>query len=210
MIIATHLRVPLSIEWHPTRRWYHPTFSPKHGVLLVLLGAVLTGAALAQTWTWQTSLAGLAAFLGVQAEHPLTVQIKQRRSLKPRYLLWSGLYGLGAVAIASWLTLQHPSLIWVCFGGAIAMLVNVMAVYQRRQKVISTELLMFAAICLSTLFVYGTTTDGITAEAIGFWVLNTLFFSSAIFTIKLRKVKTSSLQGALIFHWSAIAMIALL
>ena len=210
MTITTNLRLALPIEWHPTKRWYQPTFSPEHGVLLVLLGALLTGASLAQTWTWQTSLAGLAAFLGLQAEHPLTVQIKQRRSIKPRYLLWSGLYGLGAVAIALWLTVQHPSLIWVCLGGAIAMIINVVAVYKRQQKMISTEIVMFAAICLSTLFTYGTTAHVITVEAVGLWLLNTLFFSSAVFTIKLRKVKTSSLQSGIIYHCGAIAIIALL
>jgi len=210
-IAASDLRLlTIPIEWHPTKRWYQPTFSPEHGVLLVLLGALLTGASLAQGWTWQTSLASLGAFLGLQAEHPLTVQIKQRRSLKPRYLLWSTLYGSGAIAIAAWLTWQHPSLVWVCLGGAIAMLINVIAVYKRRQKVISTELLMFAAICLSTLFAYGTTADGITVQAVGLWLLNTLFFSSAIFTIKLRKVKTSSLYGALMFHWGAIGLVAFL
>ena len=198
----------LPIEWHPTKRWYQPTFSPEHGVLLVLLGALLTGASLAQAWTWQTSLAGLAAFLGLQAEHPLTVQIKQRRSLKPRYLLWSAVYGGGAIAIALWLTFQHPSLIWVCFGGVIALFVNAVAVYNRRQKAVSTELLMFAAICLATLFAYGTTADGLTVQAVGFWLLNTLFFSSAIFTIKLRKAWTSSLHGALIFHGTALLLIA--
>ena len=202
--------MPLPIEWHPTKRWYQPTFSPEHGVLLVLLGALLTGASLAQTWTWQTSLACLAAFLGLQAEHPLTVQIKQRRSIKPRYLLWSGIYGFAAAAIALWLTYQHPSLIWVCLGGVTAMIINVVAVYKRRQKMVSTEILMFAAICLSTLFAYGTTAHGITVEAVGFWLLNTLFFSSAIFTIKLRKVKTSSLQSGLLFHGGAVVALVLL
>lgn len=160
----------------------------------MLLGALLTGASLAQDWTLQTSLAGLGAFLGLQAEHPLTVQIKQRRSWKPRYLLWSGIYGSGAVAIAVWLTIQHPYLLWVCGGGAIAMAVNILSVLKRRQKEIDIEIVMFAAICLSTLFAYGATADGLGVQAIGLWLLNTLFFASAIFTIKLRKVKTSSLR----------------
>jgi hypothetical protein len=95
-------------------------------------------------------------------------------------------------------------------GGAIAMGINVLAVFRRRQKVISTEILMFAAICLATLFAYGTTATALSVEAVGLWLLNTLFFSSAIFTIKLRKVKTSSLKGGLIYHAVAIALIALL
>jgi hypothetical protein len=207
-ISRNHLTLP--VEWDSRKPWYRPTFSPEHGVLLVLMGALLTGASLAQTWTWQTSLACVATFLALQAEHPLTVQIKQRRSLKLHYLLWSGLYGSSALALALWLTSQHPSLIWVCAGGAIAMGINVLAVFYRRQKVISTEILMFAAICLSTLFAYGTTADGLSVQAVGLWLLNTLFFSSAIFTIKLRKAKTSSLKGGLIYHGVAISIIALL
>ncbi|MEM1252735.1 MAG: YwiC-like family protein [Cyanobacteria bacterium P01_H01_bin.21] len=189
-----------------TKSVYSPTFSPEHGVLLVLAGALLTGASLAQAWTWETTLACLAAFLGLQAEYPLTVQIKQRRSLKPRYLLWAGLYGSSAIAIALTLSYRHPDLIWVCAGAAIAMGINVVAVLNRRQKTIDTEILMFMAICLSTLFVYGVTAGSLTVQAIGLWMLNSLFFASAVFTIKLRKAKTSSLTGSLVYHSVAIAL----
>ena len=210
MVVISEAVISLPLERRSSKPWYRPTFSPEHGVLLILLGALLTGASLAQAWTWQTSVAGLAALLGLQAEHPLTVQIKQRQSWKPRYLVWAGLYGSGAIALAAWLTVQHPSLIWVCGGGAIALGLNILAVLRRRQKAIRTEIVMFAAICLATLFAYGTTADGLSSKAVGLWVLNTLFFSSAVFTIKLRKVKTSSLQGAVIYHTVAIAVIALL
>ncbi|MEM0978710.1 MAG: YwiC-like family protein [Cyanobacteria bacterium P01_H01_bin.58] len=190
--------------------WYLPTFSPEHGVLLVLAGAILTGASLAQAWTWETTLACLGAFLGLQAEYPLVVQIKQRRSWKPRYVFWAGLYGSVAIAIAAWLTYHHPSLIWVCGGGALAMALDVWAVLQHRQKAIDVEIMMFAAICMSTLFVYGTTVNALTIEAVGLWLLNTLFFASAVFTIKLRKVRTSCLKGGLIYHGVAVAGIVLL
>ena len=189
---------------------YLPTFSPEHGVLLVLAGALLTGASLAQAWTWETTLACLAAFLGLQAEHPLTVQIKQRRSLKPRYLLWAGLYGGSAMAIALFLSYRHPHLLWICAGAAVAMGINILAVLNRRQKTIDTEILMFVAICMSTLFAYGVTAGDLTTQAIGLWMLNSLFFASAVFTIKLRKVKTSSLTGSLVYHSVAIAIAATL
>ena len=190
--------------------WYLPTFSPEHGVLLVLLGAVLTGASLAQTWTWETTLACLGAFFGLQAEHPFVIQIKQRSSWKLRYLFWAGLYGGIAIAIATWLVYQHSCLIWVCVGAAIAMGLNVWSVFQRCQKTIAIEIAMFAAICLATLYVYGTTADTLTLKAGGLWLLNTLFFASAVFTIKLRKVKTSCLQGGLKYHGVASIGIALL
>ncbi|MEL6225276.1 MAG: YwiC-like family protein [Cyanobacteria bacterium J06627_8] len=208
--IKSEFSLGLPIEWKSSKPWYQLTFSPEHGVLIVLMGALLTGASLAQAWTWQTSLACLAAFLGLQAEYPLTVQLKQRRSLKPRYLIWAGLYGGGAIAIVTGLAIQHPCIWWVFAGGAIAMGVNMLAVLRHQQKIIPVEILMFTAICLSTLLVYGSTTGHLSAEAIGLWVLNVFFFSSAIFTIKLRKAKTSSLKGGLLHHGSAILGIALL
>ncbi|MEM9806605.1 MAG: hypothetical protein AAF959_15130, partial [Cyanobacteria bacterium P01_D01_bin.56] len=62
------------------------------------------------------------------------------------------------------------------------------------------------AICMATLFVYGANTDTITLQALGLWLLNTCFFASAVFTIKLRKARTSSLTGSLVFHGVAIAL----
>lgn len=81
--------------------WYFPTVSPEHGAYVVLTVSFLTGAAAAQQWTWATTLALLCAFCGFQAEHPLMLQIKQRRSWKPRFLLWAGVYGGIAMAIAA-------------------------------------------------------------------------------------------------------------
>ncbi|MEM6256083.1 MAG: YwiC-like family protein [Cyanobacteria bacterium P01_D01_bin.156] len=185
---------------------YLPTFSPEHGVLLVLMGALLTGASLAQTWTWETTLACVVAFLGLQAEHPLIVQLKRRRHWKPRYVLWASVYGGSALIIAAYLAYRHPVLLWVCGAAAIAMGIDMVAVLQRQQKAIATEILMFSAICMATLFVYGTNTDTITVQALGLWLLNSCFFASAVFTIKLRKARTSSLKGSFVFHSVAIAL----
>ncbi|MEM9809068.1 MAG: YwiC-like family protein, partial [Cyanobacteria bacterium P01_D01_bin.56] len=185
---------------------YLPTVSPEHGVILVLLGALLTGASLAQTWTWETTLACLAAFLGLQAEHPFIVQLKRRRKWKPRYALWASVYGGSAMAIGAYLTYRHPVLVWICGATAVAIAIDVIAVLKRQQKAIATEILMFGAICMATLFVYGANTDTITLQALGLWLLNTCFFASAVFTIKLRKARTSSLTGSLVFHGVAIAL----
>jgi len=78
----------------PTPTWHRPTVSPEHGVYVMLFVSFLTGAAAAQHWTWTTTLAIVCAFAGFQAEHPLILQIKQRRSWKPRFLLWGSLYGV--------------------------------------------------------------------------------------------------------------------
>ena len=198
------------ISARATKPWYRPTFSPEHGVLLVLLGALLTGASLAQQWTWETTVAASAAFLAMQAEHPMVVQLKQRRQWRPRYVVWAMVYGGGAIALAGWLTYRHPVSLWLCGAAALAGVRDCTAVLRRRVNAIVTEIVLFASICLSSIFVYGTLTDEITRSAVGLWLLNSLFFASAVFTIKLRKVKTSGLTGSLVYHSIGIGLVGVL
>ncbi|PLZ77817.1 hypothetical protein CBP16_20245, partial [Fischerella thermalis WC217] len=49
-----------------------------------------------------------------------------------------------------------------------------------------------------------------TISLFGLWLLNTLFFSSAIFTVKLRKPKPPSLAIGLAYHGVAVLIIAAL
>lgn len=114
--------------------WYFPTVSPEHGAYVVLMVSFLTGAAAAQQWTWATTLALLCAFCGFQAEHPLMLQIKQRRSWKPRFLLWAGVYGGIAMAIATWLfwSNQENWPLLIIYGAALAAtLIDGALVWQR-------------------------------------------------------------------------------
>lgn len=190
--------------------WYRPTVSPEHGVYVVLLVSFLTGAAAAQEWTWATTLALICAFLGFQAEHPLVLQIKQRRSFKPRFVIWASLYGGIALGIALWLYLHSPVLLWI-YGGAIAALVvDVVSVWHREHKSVANELITFAAVCLSAPLIYGATTGTISLTVIGLWALNTLYFGSTIFSVKLRKPKTSSLLPGMVYHAIAASIIATL
>lgn len=94
--------------------------------------------------------------------------------------------------------------LWI-YAGAIAALIIDVSVLHREQKSVVDELITFAAVCLSTQFAYAATTNTISLSVMGLWAINTLFFSSAIFTVKLRKPKTSSLIPAVVYH--AIATI---
>ncbi|HIK14649.1 MAG TPA: YwiC-like family protein [Leptolyngbyaceae cyanobacterium M33_DOE_097] len=200
---------PISEKGGQLPAWSRPTISPEHGVYVVLLVASLTGAAAAHRWTVATTLAMVCAFCGFQAEHPLVVQIRQRKSLKPRLLLWGCVYGGIAAAIALYLywqarTMLSP-LLWV-YGGAIAALIfDGFSVLQREQKSILNEIVTFAAVCLAAPFVYISTTGHLSLEVVGLWLLNTLFFSSSIFTVKLRKLKqdedlNSATQRLIVYH----------
>lgn len=183
--------------------WYRPVFSPEHGVYVMLIVSFLSGAAAAQHWTWTTTLALLCAFCGFQAEHPLVLQIKQRKSWKPRFLVWGGLYSLIALSIALLLLFQSRDLLpllAVYTGAALAFLVDAVSVFQREQKSVWNELATFTAVCLSAPFAFTATTGTITLGVLGLWILNTLFFASAIFTVKFRKSKVHSPLPSLIYH----------
>ncbi|MGK7917506.1 MAG: YwiC-like family protein [Prochloraceae cyanobacterium] len=184
--------------------WYRPTFSPEHGVYVVLFGSFLTGAALAQDWTFVTSLALVSAFCGFQAEYPLSMQLKQRSSWKPRLLVWGGCYGLVALVIALWLSWRTPSLLWL-YGTALAALVfDGIEVLKKERKSILNEVVTFAAVCLVAPITATATTGSLTVTALALWSFNALFFSSSIFTVKLRKPKTSSFLPGLIYHIIAL------
>jgi YwiC-like protein len=190
--------------------WYRPMFSPEHGVYVVLAGSFLTGAALAQTWTLSTTLALVAAFCGFQAEYPLELQLKQRKHFKPRCWVWGGLYGAIAFGVAIALALSAPALLWLYAGAIAALLVDVVEVLRKERKSIFNELVTFAAVSLSAPFAYAATTGTITPLALGFWVLNTLYFSSSIFTVKLRKFPTRSVLPGIIYHAIATLIVGVL
>jgi hypothetical protein len=150
----------------------------------------------------------VCAFCGFQAEHPIILQIKQRRSFKPRFLVWGSLYSAVSVAIAVWLYLSFPILLWLYVGAIAALIVDAISVFYREQKSIFNELITFAAVCLCAPIAYAATTGSISATAMSLWVLNTLYFSSTILTVKLRKTRTSSPILGVMYHAIAILMIA--
>jgi hypothetical protein len=208
--VTENLSSAKSLTQPKSQAWYKPTLSHEHGVYVVLLVSFLTGAALAQAWTLATTLALVCAFLGFQAEHPIVLQIKQRRSLKPRFLVWGGVYSAVSVAIACWLYLSSPVLLWIYLGAVAALVVDAVSVLHREQKSIFNEFVTFAAVCLAAPLAYAATTGTISATAMGLWVLNTLYFSSTIFTVKLRKSKTSSIIPGVVYHAIATLIVATL
>jgi hypothetical protein len=190
--------------------WYVPTFSQEHGVYAILFVSFLIGASAAQTWSPNTTLALIMAFMAFQAEHPLVWQIKQRKTLKPRLLIWGGVYSVVAVILGIYLALQIPLLIWIYLGGIIALVIDITAVFFRQQRSIINEIITFGAVCLSTPLAYSATLGKIDSNILALWLFNTLFFAGAIFRVKLRKPKTSSLLPGIIYHVLAIAIISLL
>ncbi|MEM9274553.1 MAG: YwiC-like family protein [Cyanobacteria bacterium P01_F01_bin.143] len=193
---------------HKLPIWCRPTFVPEQGVLLVLFGSFLTGASLAQQWNQSTNLALICAFLALLVEHPYVVQIKQRKRWKPRFLFWGGLYGLGALGLAIFLWLQSPVLLIIYALALIGFIFDGIAVVKKKHKSITNEIVGFAAVCLAAPLAYGATTGSLSTEAMAIWILNTLFFSSAVYTIKLRRQKTQSLKPGVIYHALSILIVA--
>lgn len=188
-------------------KWLRPTVSHHHGVYVVLLVSFLTGAAAAQHWSIATTLVLMCALAAFQAEYPLSLQLQNRRSWKPRYLIWGGVYGAIATGIAAYLYLQTPLLIWVYLGAIAALIIDVVSILYRQQRSRVNELMTFAAVCLSAPFAYVATTGTIDSSIVGLWLLNTLFFGGTIFTVKLRKPKTASPLPTIAYHVISTAVI---
>lgn len=191
-----------------SQAWYRPTVSLEHGVYIMLLVSGLIGAAVAQNWNWLTTLALMCAYCGFQAEHPLVLQIRQRSSWKPRLLVWGSIYGITAATIALFLFFQAPILIWIYLAAIAAVMIDAISVFHREQKSIFNEIVTFAAVCLTIPLVEAATTGTISRTAIVLWVLTTLYFSSTIFTVKLRKPKTSRVIPGLVYHAIAILIVS--
>lgn len=135
----------------------------------------ITGAAAAHHWNWTTTLALLCAFCGFQAEHPWMLQIKQRKSFKPRFWVWGSFYSGIAGAIAFYLyrlqdNLLSP-LLWIYLGAMAAFLIDGISVFYREQKSIINELITFTAVCLSAPFAYIATTGTLSTTVLGLWLL---------------------------------------
>jgi hypothetical protein len=95
----------------------------------------------------------------------------------------------------------------IYLGAFAAFVVDGLAVFRRGQKSVANELITFAAVCLSAPFAYIATTGTLVPGVWGLWALNALFFSSAIFTVKLRKSKAHSAVPGGVFHAIAILLI---
>lgn len=190
----------------PAQAWYRPVISPEHGAYVVLGVSFLVGAAAAQQWTWATTLALVCAFCGLQTEHPLVLQIKQRKSWKLRFLVWGGLYGgltAGtAAALYWWRGGGWSPLLGIYGAAALALVIDAIAVFRRGQKSIANELITFGAVSLTTPLAYVATTGTLTPTVLGLWALCSLYFCCTIFTVKLRKPHRGEPDSAPI--WRAI------
>ncbi|MBE9139493.1 YwiC-like family protein [Nodosilinea sp. LEGE 07088] len=200
-----------------SQAWHRPVISPEHGAYVVLGLSFLVGAAAAQQWTWATTLALACAVCGFQAEHPLMLQIKQRKSWKPRFLVWGGLYGgvaiAAAVALYGWQGGGWSPLLAIYGAAALALVIDAIAVYRRGQKSIVNELITFAALCLAAPLAYVATTGILTPMTGGLWALCSLYFCSTIFTVKLRKpakgeTAEAPLKRAIAYHGLALLLVA--
>ncbi len=87
------------------------------------------------------------------------------------------------------------------------MIADAIAVIKGKHKSRVNEIIGFAAICLAAPLAYGATTGSLSPEAMAMWILNTLFFSSAVYTIKLRRKKTAAFKPGVIYHGIATLII---
>jgi len=191
----------------PGRPWWQPTLSHQHGPLVALLVSFLLGAAGAQRWTAATSTALVAVLAAFQAENPLVQQIRRRRSLQPRLLVWTGIYSAIALALGGLLAWRMPGLIGLAGLAAAVLGLDALAVLRRRQRGLGHELLAFTAVCLAAPFAWIASSGRLEPAALGLWVLCSLYFGSSVVLLKLRRDPEASLAPFLLHAGAAVALL---
>ncbi|MGB5239046.1 MAG: YwiC-like family protein [Prochlorococcaceae cyanobacterium] len=189
------------------RPWWQPTLSHQHGPLVALLVSFLLGAAGAQAWTQDTTLALVVVLAAFQAEHPLVQQIRRRRNLQPRLLLWAGLYGAIAVGLGALLVWQSPILLVLAGLAVLVLALDALAVMQRRQRGLGHELLVFAAVCLAAPFAWTVGSGSLEPAALGLWGLCSLYFGSSVVLLKFRREPATGLSAVLVSGSLATALV---
>ncbi|NEQ53275.1 MAG: YwiC-like family protein [Leptolyngbya sp. SIO3F4] len=58
--------IPRKLSTPLGKSCYFSTFSPEHGIYVMLMMVFFTGAVTAQQWTWATTLAFLCVWVGFQ------------------------------------------------------------------------------------------------------------------------------------------------
>lgn len=190
------------------RPWWMPTLSHQHGPLVALLVSFLLGAAGAQRWTAATTVALVVVLAAFQAEHPLVQQIRRRRALQPRLLLWAGLYGAIALGLGAILAWRTPVLIPLAGLAAAALGLDALAVLQRRQRGLVHELLAFAAVCLAAPFAWIATSGNLDPAVLGLWGLCSLYFGSSVVLLKVRRDAEAGLTPVLVTGALATALVS--
>jgi hypothetical protein len=176
---------------------------------VALLVSFLLGAAGAQRWTMGTTAALVVVLAAFQAEHPLVQQIRRRRALQPRLLLWAGVYGAIAVGLGAVLAWQMPVLLVLAGLAAAALGLDALAVLQRRQRSLAHELLAFAAVCLAAPFAWVVGSGSLEPGAMGLWALCSLYFGSSVALLKLRRDPDADFRPVLLIGAISLALIVL-
>lgn len=190
------------------RRWWHPTLSHQHGPLVALLVSFLLGAAGAQQWTTATSMALLVTLAAFQAEHPVVQQIRRRRAIQPRLLLWAGVYGAIALGLGAVLAWHSPVLIGIAGLAVLALGIDALAVLQRRQRGLMHELIAFSAVALAAPFAWIASSGQLDPAALTLWGLCSLYFGNSVVLLKLRREREAG--GSPVHLYSSFAVLLVL
>ncbi len=191
------------------KTWLKPVLSGEHGASISLAVCFFLGVWFAGRWNVNTTLALAAAVAGFELQMPLA-RLLRRRQLDPRLLIWTALYGIVTILSALTLWLRVPTLGRIYAVGAAVLLINLFWVYRRDQKSIPNELSIFTGLCLALPFAYTATTGVMAQDLLGLWLLCTLVFSSAIFTVRLRLFGDPAVAKATAYHIVALALVFLL
>jgi len=194
---------PLSINFGELVK---PVWSKQHGAYVTLITSWLIGTLLSASFSllhFAVLLLLLSGFNGVEL---LTDSIKRRSPQSHRRLLWTGIYGIAAIAMTYVMWLNSPffkaMLPVFAAGGMLFMYLSM----KRLQKTIPAELLTFTLFSAAGLLAYKPVHPPDTGFIFNLWIMSSAYFCLSVFHVKYR-IKEITAKPLVVYMIAAMAIV---
>ena len=183
-----------------------PVWSKQHGAYVTLITSWLIGTLLSQTFSIYHIAVLFLLLSGFNGTELLIDSMKRRSPQSQRRLLWMGIYGIIAIALAYIMWLNSPffqSMLPVfAAGGVLFMFLSI----KRLQKTIPAELLTFMLFSAAGLIAYDPVHPPDTGFIFNLWIMLSAYFCLSVFHVKYR-IKEITAKPLIVYMIVAIAIV---
>lgn len=188
-----------------------PIITKEHGAWAVLFVPMITGAAYADSFSWNIiwlALSALGVFMSYVPVHTLlreSIGMHQGKEKLAAAEYWTAAYlGFGVLFILPLLYQQLWLLLVIGIFGAVSFFGNFLLT-RKIQKSIASDLAAVAGLTLSAPSAYYVTTGTLDTNAFVLWLLNLLFFGCSVFYVHL-KIRASAMKKSRWHAWEKISV----
>ena len=183
-----------------------PVWSKQHGAYVTLITSWLIGTLLSASFHLLHIAVLLLLLSGFNAVELLIDSIKRRSPQSQRRLIWMGIYGIAAIAMAYAMWLNSPffqSMLPIfAAGGMLFMYLSM----KRLQKTIPAELLTFMLFSAAGLLAFNPVHPPETGFIFSLWIMLSAYFCLSVFHVKYR-IKEITARPLVVYMIAAMAIV---